>query len=62
MIDEVVLPDADRYTLDEVSARAGTDPELSRRLWRALGFADPDGRIGPGQIPEMVKTFWANYL
>jgi adenylate cyclase len=48
MIDEVVLPDADRYTLDEVSARAGTDPELSRRLWRALGFADPgpDDRIG----------------
>jgi adenylate cyclase len=48
MIDEVVLPDVDRYTLDEVSARAGTDPELSRRLWRALGFADPgpDDLIG----------------
>ncbi|MFZ4519830.1 MAG: adenylate/guanylate cyclase domain-containing protein [Microthrixaceae bacterium] len=48
MIDEIVLPDADRYTLDEVSARAGTDPQLTRRLWRALGFADPgpDDRIG----------------
>ena len=48
MIDEVVLPGSDLYTLDEVSARAGTDPDLSRRLWRALGFADPgpEDRIG----------------
>ena len=48
MIDEVVLPGSDLYTLDQVSARAGTDRVLARRLWRALGFADPgpDDLIG----------------
>jgi adenylate cyclase len=48
LVDEAVLPDADRYTLDEVAAAAGVDVELTRRLWRALGFADPgpEDRIG----------------
>ena len=46
-IDTVVLPDSDRYTLNEVAERAGTTAETARRLWRALGFADPhpDDRI-----------------
>lgn len=40
-VEERVLPDSDRYTLGEVADRAGTDVETARRLWRALGFADP---------------------
>ncbi len=40
-IDTHVLPGSDRYTLEEVAARAGVDPDLTRRIWRALGFPDP---------------------
>jgi adenylate cyclase len=32
-----------RYTFDEAVARAGVRPDLARRYWRALGFADPVG-------------------
>jgi adenylate cyclase len=35
-----------RYTRAEVAERAGVDIELSRTLWRALGFADiDDGKV-----------------
>jgi adenylate cyclase len=48
IIDTSILPDSDRLSLDQVAASAGVDPELARRLWRALGFADPgpEDRIG----------------
>jgi adenylate cyclase len=43
VFDRTVLPGAHRYTLTEVAARAGTDPETARSVWRALGFpALPD--------------------
>jgi adenylate cyclase len=47
-IDTHVLPGSDRYTLEEVAERAGVDPDLTRRIWRALGFPDPvpGDRIG----------------
>ena len=41
LVDEAILPGSDLYTIDEVAARAGADVETARRLWRALGFADP---------------------
>lgn len=44
LIDAEILPGSDLYTIDEVAARAGADLATTRRLWRALGFADP----GPG--------------
>lgn len=48
LVDESILPGSDRYTIDEVAALAGADVETTRRLWRALGFADPrpDDRMG----------------
>lgn len=48
LIDSSVLPGSDRYTLEDVAQLAGVDVGLTRRLWRALGFADPgpDDRIG----------------
>jgi adenylate cyclase len=43
VFDRAVLPGARRYTLTEVAARAGTDPETAAAVWRALGFPDlPD--------------------
>lgn len=57
LVDEAILPGSDRYTLAEVAAQAGADVETTRRLWRALGFADPhpDDRIG-GDIDVAVLT------
>ena len=57
LIDTHVLPDADRYTLAEVAERAGVDPQVTRRLWRALGFADPhaEDRIGGDLDVEVLR-------
>lgn len=41
VLDHHVRPGPHDLTIDEVSAAAGVDPETTRRLWRALGFADP---------------------
>jgi adenylate cyclase len=49
----LVAPGA-RMTLDEVTAAAGVDPDVARRLWRAWGFPpiDPaDRRFGEDDIP-----------
>lgn len=40
--DAVLIPQSDRYTVDQVAALAGFDPHDARRLWRAMGFPDPD--------------------
>lgn len=40
-IDRLLLPGHPKYTYVEAAARAGMDVEHARRLWRALGFADP---------------------
>ena len=55
LIDSDILPGSDEYTIDEVADRAGADVETTRRLWRALGFADPgpDDRIG-GELDVAV--------
>ena len=29
------------YTVDEIVQKSGLDPELGRRMWRAMGFAEP---------------------
>ena len=36
------LPGGGRYTGDELAAKVGMDRELSKRLWRAMGFPDVD--------------------
>lgn len=42
-VDRMLMPGTPRYTLTEMSSRAGADEDFSRRLWRALGFPDlPD--------------------
>jgi adenylate cyclase len=43
-IDRLLMPGAPKYDVNAVAARAGTDPDTARRLWRALGFPD----ISPG--------------
>ncbi len=45
--DRALVPAERRYTQSEVSEMTGMDPELTRRFWRALGFADvgPDDRM-----------------
>ncbi len=45
--DRALIPAERRYTQSEVSKMTGMDPELTRRFWRALGFADagPDERM-----------------
>ena len=40
-IDQVVLPEALEYGIDELAETSGLDVEEIRAYWRALGFADP---------------------
>jgi adenylate cyclase len=43
VFDRAVMPGARQYTLTEVAARAGSDADTTRAVWRALGFPDlPD--------------------
>lgn len=41
--DRIVRPGRDRYTLEQAAALVGADVTVVRRLWRALGLADPSG-------------------
>jgi len=42
-LDRTVIPGARKYTQHEVAARAGTDVDAARAVWRAIGFPDlPD--------------------
>jgi adenylate cyclase len=36
-----ILPSRRDLSLEDVAARAGAEPEMATRLWRAMGFADP---------------------
>jgi adenylate cyclase len=47
-IDRSLFSQRATYTREEIAARSGTDPEVSSRLWRALGFPD---------VPEGVPVF-----
>ena len=48
VLDKILRPGKPQYTRAAVGARAGVDPDVSRRLWRALGFPD---------VPEDVPVF-----
>ena len=39
-LDRLLMPGEQRYDINEVAERAGTDPDTALRLWRALGFPD----------------------
>jgi adenylate cyclase len=39
-VDRVLLPGQPRYDLEAAAEKAGVDTEFTRRLWRAMGFAD----------------------
>ena len=45
VLDATLIPDTDRYTLEQVSERAGVDPNAAIRLWRAMGFPDPEPEV-----------------
>lgn len=48
-----------RYSRAEVAARSGVEPEQSRRLWRALGFAsvaDDDVVFTDGDVAALLQT------
>ncbi len=55
LVDDAVLPGSDIYTIEQVAELAGADVDTTRRLWRALGFADPrpGDRIG-GELDVAV--------
>ena len=40
--ERVITPGTERLELDEVIARSGADREFARRVWRALGFVEPE--------------------
>jgi len=40
-IDGVVLPEANKLTIDELAGKVGVDVDVIRALWRGLGFVDP---------------------
>jgi adenylate cyclase len=45
-IDRSLFAEPAKYTREEIAERSGVDPEVSRLLWRALGFPDvPDGAV-----------------
>lgn len=45
-VEELILGGPRRYTLDELLATTGMDPELAARLWRSMGFAE----VGSGEV------------
>lgn len=47
-IDRSLFTDRSKYTRAQIAERSGVDPEVSVRLWRALGFPD---------VPEGVPVF-----
>jgi adenylate cyclase len=57
-IDRDLFPEPPKYTQEEVAERSGVDPEVSKRLWRALGFPDvPSGEpVFPEESVEVLRT------
>ena len=60
----VVEGGTERLTVDEVAARAGMSVDEVRRLWRSLGFVDPE----PGAQPfterdvELFRAAWERVI
>lgn len=53
------LGGSERYTPEEVAARAGVDRTITRRLWRAMGLADnPDDEavLGPADLDAVRRV------
>ena len=48
LLDKTLRPGLPQYDRATVAGRAGVDPDISRRLWRALGFPD---------VPEDAPVF-----
>jgi adenylate cyclase len=40
--ERVIMPGTEWLTLDEAISRSGIDPALAHRVWRALGFVEPE--------------------
>jgi adenylate cyclase len=59
--ERVLQGGAERLTLDDAMARAGIDPELGRRAWRALGFVEPaeDDLVCSERDATLFETFLA---
>jgi adenylate cyclase len=57
-IDRDLFPSRSQYTQDEVAALSDVDPEVGRRLWRALGFPDvPEGeRVFSEESVEVLRA------
>ena len=41
-LDRLIRPGPYDYSIDDVAAAAGMDVAIARRLWRAMGFPDPE--------------------
>lgn len=57
-LERTILLDAPEYDVRATAERAGIDPSVLRRLWRALGFPDPqpgDKVFTKGDV-EMLRT------
>lgn len=55
------LPSGARYTGDELAAKVGMERDLSKRLWRAMGFpdVDDDDRVFTDADAEALATVQA---
>lgn len=40
-VERLMVPEAGRYDLDEMTHRTGLSPDLLARLWRSLGYPEP---------------------
>jgi len=58
--ERVMAPGTERITLDEAIARAGVEPAFARRVWRALGFVEPEaGAPVCSEADASLMTFFA---
>lgn len=57
-IDGVVLPDKLEFTLEQLSAKAGADPDVVLAYWRSMGFGppDPDARLFSKRDVHILKS------
>jgi adenylate cyclase len=60
-LDAVLIPHTDRYTLEEVAALADVEPSAAVRLWRAMGFPDPEpgARLAGDLDAQALRTAMA---
>lgn len=57
-IEHLVVPEAGLYDLDAVAEQSGLSPAQIKRLWRSLGFAEPQAgdRLFTDVDAEMLRT------